>query len=120
MAEPFTEEEFLIILDHYLSIGDHSPMDENGLSEKLRAFGAIANPSQPEHHRTGQGLRRVIGRFAAVDSDPPTALKSYAERLSSEPLHDYRRIWDQYEHDREAVRSKACLLYTSPSPRDRS
>lgn len=116
MPESFTEDEFLVILDHYFSIKEAGELDADGLSEKLHTLDAVPSPTHPAHHRTGDGLRNVIGRFAAVDRDPPTVLASYAERLASQPLTEYRRIWDEYAGDPDAVRLRATQLFSSPMP----
>jgi hypothetical protein len=114
MPEPFTEEEFVVILDHYFLIKEGAPPHFSALSDKLRNLDAIPDPAFPRHHRTGVGLRNVIGRFAAVDPDPPAVLASYAERLEPGPLVEYRRIWDQYAGDPDAVRLKATQLLNDP------
>jgi hypothetical protein len=79
VPESFTEDEFLVILDHYFTIKEGGELDADGLSEKLHTLDAVPNPAHPAHHRRGEGLRNVIGRFAAVDPDPPAALASYPE-----------------------------------------
>jgi putative restriction endonuclease len=110
MPARFTEEELIIILDHYLTVRASGNLDARGLSEKLGSFEAIPNPPDPEHHRTPDGLRRVIGRFAAVDPDVPPGLESFTDELGDEALTHYRNIWDQYGSDPSSVRRKAAQL----------
>ncbi len=96
MPNPFTDNELNVILAHYLDVKNGELRNEAGLSERLIELGEFPEPAEPGHHRTPDGLRNAIGRFAAVDPDPPETLKSYSDRFEGEPLQEYRRIWQEF------------------------
>ena len=49
---------------------------------------------------------------------PNTSVQRLAERNSEELLEELGRLTAELNHRLELQKQKACLLYTSPSPRD--
>jgi hypothetical protein len=90
MAQPaFTREELVLLLDFYLDHRNAMPIAIGELSQHI-------DRGDPAVFRDPDGVMRAVRRFDV-----------YANGRTDRDTPAYREVWDEYAHDRAALRDAA-------------
>jgi len=92
MPQSFTEDELVVLLDHYLRRTSGEPIDGHALSRRLQALHANRDLPSDQAFRTPDGVMRALRRFDV-----------YSRGGNDRDSPHYRAVWERYAHDPEAL-----------------
>lgn len=91
MPQSFTEDELVVLLDHYLRRAAGESIDGHALSRRLRTLNGNRGLPSSEAFRTPDGVMRALRRFDV-----------YSQGRNDRDSPRYRAVWERYAHDPEA------------------